>query len=46
VNMLVVYLARCIQVENFIFLSLDLSIMESKSAWGNGIRPSLQDCIG
>jgi hypothetical protein len=27
-------------------LTLDLSIRESKSTWGNGIRPSLKDCIG
>jgi hypothetical protein len=42
----VVYLVGCVQVEKYLFLSMDLSIKESKSAWGNGVRPSLQDCIG
>jgi hypothetical protein len=33
-------------VEKNVFLALELAKRDDKSAWGNGKRPSVQDCIG
>jgi hypothetical protein len=33
-------------VEKYVFLALDFTNRDDKSAWGNGKRPSVQDCIG
>jgi hypothetical protein len=33
-------------VEKYVFLALDSSKMDDKSAWGNGKRPSVQDRNG